>query len=758
MSSIPFLISIDSYFNRLYHIKDIATPNQTSIFTRAVNKHCLDVVEKLTPILELATQLENVDVKSDSWNPQAIADLENFFKDTWAFIQGKMLCYTAMTHHPLTNLLCDLAKEVVAFKNHSHKDAVDPISIISVMMPTVNTESCHNSYSTLAPQDKCAYGHWQHIDILSILKTHVLGAEGKYLVPVNSINTIFINGVAGFPKIPNAYFDYQQHREEMGYINDEEMSRVYQHSNITRAIYDEKLHYDKLVSDADNLLGQLNVLIMQLAINSVNGLGTEEVAGVGGNLAIGRFLAWYELISAEDRKKIPQILLIEIDKLERCYNFVDKDGQPRIEHIETCLATRRSEAQSAISGFEALLMTIGLSKEQKLKQLQLSQQKIKQLLNELKFKVANQEYIGQDRLSLTLEMIEQLGIIINFSDFDELLDLLKELSANEIKDFCGNDRIYQEIISTIKNADQFTVLMITLSCEQLEVLFEFTLSDLLQNKVLTPNNLAHAFTILPFDKFEWLLEQHQTDIFDLVSNGEDYDNLTALSGPKKSAYIFTLFKQQARFDDLIQSTTDVYDVLLHLTQAQRDDIYTIVCQKFASIFTTGEQLWSICYFRPQQHHQIIERFMHQQKLPINGIRDLIGTFIPASNEQRRFILNKVDANIIVSGDEAHQLIHCILNTHQPSPIEKIILSHAKNMYFNVARKCKAIAIAILDLQINQRTLASAIIDKTSELYQALNTKGLCSYTLFGSQNILSSESRVLQELNTQMNHSIVMLN
>lgn len=214
-----------------------------------------------------------------------VAAFKRILADNWTLVQGTSLCYTNNPDDAITKLLCDVAEFIVAEESEEN---IPHRGVLSVLMPTVCIDSINPHYPDLAPSHT---NDWQDIDIQNALKTHILGREGKYLIPVTLITTY--DASVGLPTIVNPYYDFSEQTEDMVKLNDEEINRLIEHSPLTRAIYDAKTAYETAANPQTNLLGHIRHLISQLEYNSVNGIGGEESAGNGAYLAIFNFFTYY---------------------------------------------------------------------------------------------------------------------------------------------------------------------------------------------------------------------------------------------------------------------------------------------------------------------------------------------------------------------------------------------------------------------------------------------------------------------------------
>ena len=265
--------------------------------------------------------------------------LQNDLEKNWDLVHNTALGYTALPSDELTHLFCDIAQHI------ADERSLNPIE---VLMPGVAYESIREGYPDL---DKTQ-------DIKYVLQTHVLGHDGKYLLPVKLLSELDLSPTPTL--MGNPYFDYAQHAADSTHVNSKEYERLVAHSPLTQAVFDAKHKYDLLTNDTSTLLGQLKQLCQQLGSNMAGALGEETNAGSGAYPAIINFMEYYNKLSQAEKNNIPNSLKREIDLLLAL--VTDKTQNINAtENIETCIATRRSQLILTMSGRDEVLNQISLS-------------------------------------------------------------------------------------------------------------------------------------------------------------------------------------------------------------------------------------------------------------------------------------------------------------------------------------------------------------------------------------------------------------
>ena len=215
------------------------------------------------------------------------AALQSMLAENYALVNGTAVCYTALPEHDITRLLCNIA-HFIADEKKSNR--------VEVLMPGISLESCHEGYDDITPDT----------DLDTLLKTHITGHRGAYLLPAKLITELDLT--AASTQLGNPYYDFLKHVGiSNGYVDSEEYQRLVTHSSLTQAVFDAKQNYERLTSDTSTLLGQLKQLCGQLGINMAGNLGREENAGAGAYPAIIHFMEYYNQLEQEKKVRFQRI-------------------------------------------------------------------------------------------------------------------------------------------------------------------------------------------------------------------------------------------------------------------------------------------------------------------------------------------------------------------------------------------------------------------------------------------------------------------
>ena len=484
--------------------------------------------------------------------------IEAFLKMNWDRINGTCLSYTALPDSDVTALLCDLANALP--KQGSR-------GVVSYLMPTVSTESIRTpQYPDLGPVQDVKPDEWSADsmdDIHFLLKTHVLGREGKYLIPIQLLIEDEIDST-----LNNVYFNVGTHHFSMTTLNSEEWTRLYQHGPLTKALHEAIGQRELLNKEKHHLLGHLTALINQLQFNSASGVGQERTAGEGVYNAIVQFQRYYEVLEASEKNRMPAALIQALDTLFLLASDPAANTKATGKlSIDTCIATRRTDILNALHGHEVLLADIGLTGTQKSELIAENQRQIKVLKNELKTLITEKKYSnGQDSLGITRTLLQTFICPINLKTHEDVADLVCHLSPNEITALCCDDLLCETIVTAIKSLENLIMLYMQLSPERLNAL-NLAISEILaKNIIRSGNELSMMLGLFDAEKRRLIIESFMPF---KTANGLHY--LRGLFSNSRSG-VFEMMRES--LPGIIQTAGDFSEVLVHLSHEQR----TVLCK------------------------------------------------------------------------------------------------------------------------------------------------------------------------------------
>ena len=162
--------------------------------------------------------------------------LQKYLADVWKTINGSMLAYTATINTEVTRMLLYVAEFVVDSLNTEHT----PLTLLQVLMPSVNLTPIDQRFPDLKQISSIA-------DAFRVLQTHILGTDGRYLIPIALIiddpdkNGCYLN-----PYLDRDSFDDPQFIDDHQFVIVEELARINQHSVFTRNILADRSRYQDL--------------------------------------------------------------------------------------------------------------------------------------------------------------------------------------------------------------------------------------------------------------------------------------------------------------------------------------------------------------------------------------------------------------------------------------------------------------------------------------------------------------------------------
>src|SRR3990167_8698146 len=518
---------------------------------------------------------------------QLVKTLESFFQENWALINGTALCYTALPDSAITHLLCDIAIYVAEQEKKSP---------IPVLMPTICTDH-------FASSEKNITG----FNPTEILKTHVLGREGKYLIPLRSLTQLTLQ--SDLEKINNEYYDVDSHTKEIVYLSEDELSRLSEHSDAAKAVLDCKKQYVQLSTNADNLLGRLNKLIQLMVFNSSHGgIGTAEIAAKGGMIAVADFFDYYNALPKEIKEKIPSAVQNEIEVL-RSFTVpiqqknasgelvFDDKGRPvmalKNADIGSCLGTRSADLKKAIAGHETELLNLQLSDEIKQKFNQALEEKFKESVHHLKTLLDENKYKhGVDKLGITKQLIEALKVEFRLNSAEDLA-LFNHLSCNEIKEILTLPNAATTIVTAIGSIENLVIFIINTNTEKLSILLTGIQSTLIRRIIKDSTDLSATLISLDSEKTKVVVTALKDQLPALITTAYSFRSmLRDLTLGQRTAVCTALNDQ---LPTLITTAHDFYGVLYYLTPEQRTTVFTAFENRLPALIITASNFRSVLY-------------------------------------------------------------------------------------------------------------------------------------------------------------------
>lgn len=458
-----------------------------SISERIIRAYYQQTIDKISHVIQ-NEQLSKA---------EKTAALRALLIENWDFIKGTLLTYTALPNHPATVLWIKVTKYVSTQTNEP---------IITCLMPSIATDSLSDDYPDLT----------QQLSIRKLLRTHTLSDKSEYLVPVLQLRQYDLaNGPIG--RLLNPYFDFSIHPGEYAQLSADEMARLKNHSPETEALFNLIDEYHQLLNSEDNLLAKLQELLRLMTANSVNGIGSEMVAGRGGMIAVLNFFTYYHTLSPIELESVPQGVRHELDILLRHATpqpvlnskgapVLDSKGRPTIKLLNTgidaCLALRSTSLKKAIQENERILHGIGLSETTKLARREELAGNIQNAMDN----ITSDNYRGYEKLGFTVRILSAFNIPFSFADHE--LELFNRISYTEVVAFFKNQKFCEQFIHKIKTIDELAYVLIIWNTSSVAAAFSTIGDRIILSLSLSKTNRSrffHLISSLDLEKTEALL-------------------------------------------------------------------------------------------------------------------------------------------------------------------------------------------------------------------------------------------------------------
>ena len=491
-----------------------------------------------------------------------LTKFKQFLTENWLLVNGTLLSYTALPDSEITHLICDVAQYVVDETNKTQLETVEPLGIVKTLMPTVNTDSLDpNKYPHLGSWHDGKQWHTVTVDIKTILKTHILGREGLYLLSSQLLNEL---DVALAPKLSNPYYDVlnDHHKKEHVYVDENEYKRLAELNPLTSNVVDARNQYDLLANDQSNLLGQLRELLSQLYYNSKNAIGKEEYAGSGAYTAIPKFMEYYDKLNAKSKEKIPDGVKKEIATL-----IGHTANKEKIADIGSCLATRSTELNKSIFGHEVILSSISLTQDSKQELIKDAKQRLYTAKDTLKKEIIHRS--SCDQLGLNEKLITTLGVELKIATLDDLT-ITQELSAQEIDSLLNNAEIKRQIVKVLSTMENLVVFSIETAPHRLTTIFN-KIGMELSGQIKTTKDLAAWLVTLDIERTEIVLRAMQDRLSTIIKDVYNFQYAIAYLGVEQQTLLCNALKNL--FPDMIKNFSDFSKVMQFSNHEQQLVLY-----------------------------------------------------------------------------------------------------------------------------------------------------------------------------------------
>jgi hypothetical protein len=663
-----------------------------------------------------------------------LPDLETFLNENWELVKHSPLTYTALPNHEITTLLIDVAKFLVDKKKEL--SPTESFSVLTALMKGITVDSA------LDRED--AEGHRLYPDfdgtedISYLLKTHILDQSGAALLPIRLLTELDITTES--EAIINPYYDYHQEETMEPYLRPGEKERLYTHSSLTKDIIDAKKNYELILNDKSNLLGHLRQLCTLLTFNSKYGVGTETNAGMGTYNAILAFNSYYQVLSGDEKARIPADLKLEIELL---INLASNPAANRnaTETIETCIATRRGALERTMRGNEEILSGIGLTADETRAALLREAQELfagakQTLITALNTKT----YLGgQDVHGVTQALLRTLNIKFSISSQTDL-ETIKTLMPTEITALMADETIKQQFLNKIGNIENLVIFAIETSPDKLKALFQSIGPILVAQKINHPRDLLALLISLNHERIEVIVEALQDNIAAMLSihiiggmmTLHIIGGMMTFFDPEQCEAFLSGMKKS--LPTLIKTADDFTTLLSSFPHEQRTNGFLIIKDSLLTIIKSGADIDSIfSQLLPEESAIVFPIIQPHLSLIIKTATDLNNALHYCTSEQRAAIitsLHDVIPSLIKTGTD-FKIISEYLSPEQKDSLFTTVQEKISTL-INTSEDLKGVSEFLSDEQRN--ILFTTVQEKISTL---INT----SEDLKGVLEFLSDEQR-----------------
>ncbi|STX38781.1 hypothetical protein [Legionella feeleii] len=543
------------------------------------------------------------------------SQLKGYLSAHWALIKGTSLSYTALPEDGLTGLLVDVASFVAETIEGSEDEPLYPLT---VLMPTVAVESL---------VDDKDYPSLNELALQEVLRTHILGKEGSYLVPVRQLIDLQEK-----PKNEwyNTYYDYKTPSKETALLSPEDYEQLGNHSSYTKALIEAKAQYELSLKEQGSLLYHLRELSSKLYFNSVLGVGIEENAGTGTYDAIIQFNDYYSKLDEVSKEKIPPAVKQEIDLLLTLSSDSTKNIKATSQ-IETCIKIRRESLVAAITPQEQVLSEIGLTEETA---KTLAAEKKAQFIScqkELKNAIEEKKYQGIDKRGLTLELVKTLNVDIAISSAADLQEIVK-LSCDELDGLFKEEALQKQFVGQFDSLETLVLFIHQTPIPKLKLLLDACGKSLGNKLTPGPGDLAALLISLDAERVSLVISV----MGDKIKDEYDFANLINILSPEQDLAACKAIKE--KLPEIIKSAFGLRRILEPLSLEQRPVVFEAVKEKFPEIIKTAYEFKSTLEYLSSEQRAILFEAM-KEKLPeiIKTAYEFKSTLEYLSSEQRAIL-------------------------------------------------------------------------------------------------------------------------
>lgn len=677
--------------------------------------------------------------------------LQTFLHEHWKQINGTCLSYTTINESELFNILCEVAEYTAETLNSTDlKDT--PVGSINLLMPTVNTESIDEehyanlgSYTDLEDLVKVN----NSLNIKTVLKTHILGEGGRYLIPVSLLPDLLENKENNRY---NPYYNFRVHKDLDVFINENEKKRLIEHSNSTKALNETWMQYQTISNDKSHLLGRLHILCQSLYLNSKEGLGNELNAGIGAYTAIINFKEYYENLEEKRQEQIPEQLKKEIDLL------LDLSSKPEVnvnatENMITCIAERRRSLLELIEGNEETLAQIALDNNKQSILIKSSKENYEETKKQFLTSLKNDNYVeGHDHLKLSSQLLKNAKIDISISSINDL-ELFSSLSPEEIRHLGENTKgLAKQIANQFINIEELSVFILSTKPAVVEAILSISSEELTNKLLLESENLSALLSIQDKERSSIILNSLKNYLPKIIASSHVISAFLENLSKEHRLIVFDAIKEHLP----INSARDFKQILKNLSDEQRIIVFNAEKENFLDLINTAQEFYDVgLYLNPEYRETLFDSV--KERISIKSSEDI--TKIMSIILPEQLFLDKKHEDTLIKNVQTPKDF-MFISQHALDQYGPIIYSLAKEAIFrnindikgfnHVAQTLSRYSISSEELCIDKKDFLSKFITNGSELAQVmrwLDPSSCCVVTKI----LKDSMSRIVKDENELSN-------
>ena len=607
----------------------------------------------------------------DVLNLDIIIELESFLRINADTVRSSSLCYTSTPNMDVTMLLCDVAEKIT----HYYASKGIQKSKLQILMPHLSEiDSKHYHY----PDP-------HKIDLKTVLQTHVLIKEGRYLLPIsyfiNNLNRI--NSYALWQDDKNTYINPYINEwtadKNNQYLDRCDIERLKRHSDITYILaeirHDSHLNSNKKL----NLLSKINTLINVIKHVDTSLMRKEPKEWLNIIIcAAFSFYRYYKMLSDDTKNNIDKDLredldhllgiflslhryleknetvdsiFLNLDKLNMKFPAPIRNGiYETIVHIQRSFTDPFREIKSSLE-------RISITKDHDLRAYGTFLADYEQKLTKiLKQKIENEEYTGSDKHFLTSDILSEFQLTIPMEEECDI-ETLSRIDTKTLELFFKYDNTLTDRIAR-NIALSFYLLMYSANgkIENWNIILKKMNSNIV--------SLFDTGTLISGYENSNYTDQNGAELFPTNYTAQDraklFTNWLNIVEHERAKMICSALKPVLMN---IICTSELFNLVLKaLDETRRDILYNQMKEDLGTFIESGKDLGRLLeHLTDTQKNELYNEHRDNPKLiqSIESFRDTL-KFLPGDQKQNFFDNVKENiSNQILSNQSTHYAEHKI---------------------------------------------------------------------------------------------------